>query len=329
LGTAQALHVPFDPGSEFLSTLTADARHRRLAGGALLVSVLIFLAVAPFARTALPQVPAFIPLYQSALITNDVITAVLLLGQFSFLRARALLVLAAGYLFCACMAIAHGLSFPGLFAPGGVLGGGGQTTAWLYFLWHGGFPLFVLAYCRLKKDMHARAGGAMLAAQSPRREVLWAIGGAIGLSLLVVLLTTLGHDNLPVIMRGNRDDPRKLLVASCTWIISLSVLVHLWRRRVHSVVDLWLMVSLTAWLFDIALAAVLNGARFDLGFYGGRVYGLLASSFVLIVLFWKTGACMPMSPAPTCVSASAMRNWCRRATRPMRQPRPNPTSWRP
>src|SRR2546426_3619046 len=39
-----------------------------------------------------------------------------------------------------------------------------------------------------------------------------------------------------------------------------------------------------SWLFDIALAAVLNAGRFDLGFYAGRVYGLLAASFVLMVL---------------------------------------------
>jgi light-regulated signal transduction histidine kinase (bacteriophytochrome) len=58
----------------------------------------------------------------------------------------------------------------------------------------------------------------------------------------------------------------------------------MWRRRPHSVLDLWLMVVMCAWLFDIALAAVLNAGRFDLGFYAGRIYGLLAASFVLIVL---------------------------------------------
>ena len=93
MGIAHSLGHSSGHGSEFLSTLAADARHRRMAGVALLVSVLIFLAVAPFARVALPQVPAFIPIYQSALVTNDLITAVLLFGQYGFLRARALLVL--------------------------------------------------------------------------------------------------------------------------------------------------------------------------------------------------------------------------------------------
>jgi signal transduction histidine kinase len=44
------------------------------------------------------------------------------------------------------------------------------------------------------------------------------------------------------------------------------------------------MVTLCAWIFDIALASVLNAGRYDLGWYAGRIYGLLAASFVLLVL---------------------------------------------
>ena len=50
-----------------------------------------------------------------------------------------------------------------------------------------------------------------------------------------------------------------------------------------------LMVVMRAWLCDIAFSAVLNSGRFDLGFYAGRVYGLAASIFVLIVLQRETG----------------------------------------
>src|SRR6185312_7683443 len=47
---------------------------------------------------------------------------------------------------------------------------------------------------------------------------------------------------------------------------------------------LWLMVVMCAWIFDIALSAVLNGGRFDLGFYAGRLYGLAAANVVLLML---------------------------------------------
>jgi len=55
------------------------------------------------------------------------------------------------------------------------------------------------------------------------------------------------------------------------------------------VLDLWLMVVMCVWLFDIALSAMLNGGRFDLGFYAGRIYGLLACSVVMLELLLENG----------------------------------------
>ena len=37
-------------------------------------------------------------------------------------------------------------------------------------------------------------------------------------------------------------------------------------------------------------SAVLNAGRFDLGFYAGRIYGLLAATFVLSILLLDTAA---------------------------------------
>ena len=67
-------------------------------------------------------------------------------------------------------------------------------------------------------------------------------------------------------------------------LLSFAALMVLWFRRPHSVLDVWLMVVMIAWMFDIALSGILNAARFDLGFYAGRFYGLCAASFVLAVL---------------------------------------------
>jgi signal transduction histidine kinase len=264
----------------FLSTLPAPRGQRRLALVVVLISLAIFLAAAPFAKLPLAPVPAFLPIYQSSLVICDLITAVLLFGQFRVLRSRALLLLVSAYLFSAFMAIAHALSFPGLFAPAGGLIGGPQSTAWLYFLWHGGFPLLVLAYAlrMSEKPVEEDAPGrARLAAAATLAAVLAAVCG-------ITLIATAGHDLLPVIMQGNRDAAAKVVVASGSWVLCLVALVALWRRRPHSLLDVWLLVVVCAWLFDIALSSVLNGARFDLGWYTGRVYGLLSASFVLVVL---------------------------------------------
>ena len=269
----------------FLSTLPAGPRERRLAAWVVLISALIFVAAAPFAKLALPPVPAFLPVYQSALVVNDLITAVLLFGQFGILRSRALLVLASAYLFSALMAVAHALSFPGLFAATGLLGAGGQTTAWLYFLWHGIFPLLVIAYSLLAVA-GPEAGSVKRGAVVP---VLTTIGAVFLVVCGLVLFTTAGHEALPAIMQGNRDAPAKVVVATASWMLTLIALLVLWRRRPHSVLDLWLMVVMWVWVFDIALASVLNAGRYDLGWYSGRIYGLLAASFVLVPLLLENG----------------------------------------
>jgi signal transduction histidine kinase len=63
--------------------------------------------------------------------------------------------------------------------------------------------------------------------------------------------------------------------------------VLLWRSRPHSVLDLWLLVVLVSWFIEIALVGIFNAGRYDLGFYAGRIYGLLSSCFVLGVLLWE------------------------------------------
>jgi two-component system sensor histidine kinase/response regulator len=264
----------------FVSTLPAGRDDRRLGLAVVLVSSAIFLSTAPLARVPLTPVWPFIPIYQSALALNDVITAVLLFGQFAFLKSRALLVLASGYLFTAAMAVIHMLTFPGLFAPTGLLGAGPQSTAWMFMFWHAGFPLCVVAYALLK-------GTSREASRTTGSAIVVGCTVAILAAGALAVLATAGQAGLPAIMRGNHYTPAMLGVVSSVWSMSVVALMVLWARRPHSVLDVWLMVVMCAWIFAIALAAVLNGGRFDLGFYAGRIYGLLAASYVLMVLLFE------------------------------------------
>ena len=272
-------------GPGFLSTEPVQPADRRLALAVVAVSALIFLCAAPFAGTPLMKVPAFIPSYESALTINDLITAVLLFGQFTKLRSPAICALASGYLFTALMAVSHALTFPGLYASGGLLGAGPDTTAWLYVFWHGGFPLAVIAYA-LCKDRGAAESSSV---KSVRTTLFAAILAVFGSVVGLTLLATAGKAILPAIMAGNHNTISLTAAVGSAWTLSLAALVFLWRRRPHSVLDLWLGVVMCSWLFDIALSAILNSGRFDLGFYAGRIYGLLAASFVLVALLVETG----------------------------------------
>jgi len=150
----------------------------------------------------------------------------------------------------------------------------------MYMFWHGGFPLIVVGYALLKDRGHApnqtrrRAGTA----------AVFSVAAVLVIVCALTMLATMGQQSLPEIMQGNRYTPAMIVIVSSVWALSVIALVCLWRRRPRTVLDLWLMVVMCAWFFDVALSAVLNAGRFDLGFYAGRIYGLLAASFVLIML---------------------------------------------
>ncbi|WP_376697957.1 sensor histidine kinase [Burkholderia stagnalis] len=275
-----------DPSRMFMSSLPPGPRERRLALATVIVSAAIFVALVPFAPIPLAREWGFIPVYQTAILVNDMATAGLLLGQFAILRERALLVLAAGYLFTGFMAGVHMLTFPGLFAPTGLLHAGEQTTAWLYMFWHGGFPLVVACYALLRD--------APRTPPKPASHAAVPIAGCVVATLLatvaIAVFTTAGHAYLPRVMRGNWMIEPLLSPVVAVWALNVVALALMWRRRRrHSVLDLWVMIVTVAWLFDIALSAMLNHGRFDLGFYAGRIYGFVASSVVLFALLFENG----------------------------------------
>ena len=282
-GAPEAHTTASQPALTWLANAPASPGERRLALWTVALSALLFVAAGLWAKLQLPQVWAFIPIYESALILSDIITAVLLFGQCRIARSRALLMLAGGYVFTAAATMAHALTFPGLFSPSGLLGASPQTTAWIYMFWHGGFPLVVIAYA-LKRDQPIEAARTSGIA----RQVLVTCALAVGAAVAFTAWATAGP--LPPIMQGNRYTPVMLTVVSLVWAASLLALATLWwRRRPFTVLDLWLAVVMCAWLFDIGLSAVLNGGRFDLGFYSGRLYGLLAANFVLARLLLENG----------------------------------------
>jgi hypothetical protein len=197
-----------DERSIFLSTMKATRSDRMAALAVVGVSAVLFVCAVPFAGVPLAPVPAFVASYQSALAINDLITAVLLFSQFAITRSRGLLLLANGYLFTAMAAIVHALTFPGLFAPGGLLGAGPQTTVWLYMVWHGVFPLLVLGYALLKATdndkMRGSAGTAVVTS-------IVAVTVAMAASTWLV---TAQHDRLPILLSGGHYTPIMLGVVS-------------------------------------------------------------------------------------------------------------------
>jgi PAS domain S-box-containing protein len=281
---AENLAEPTGEKWSYLSTAPAEPGDWRLAIAAIVFSLLLFFGAAPFARVPLLVVPAFIPAYEAALTIIVTITALLLFAQFTRLRSWALLTLACGYLFDALIIIPHALTFPGAFTPSGLLGAGPQSTVWLYMIWHSVFPGTVIAYAVFKN-----ANDPALPSRWSNRNVLLASVFCVAIVVVAfTVLVTVGDAILPGIMSENGYRPFLIFAVLAVSTVTFIALFGLCRISRHTVLDVWLMVVMCAWLFDVALSAGLNGARFDLGFYAGRIYGLLAASFVLGVLLLET-----------------------------------------
>ena len=273
----------------FLATRHASEREKRFALMVMLVSGIAFFLAVPFAKIPLAVVPAFQPCYVTALVLCDGMTAVLLFSQFRLLRSWGILALASGYLFTAAMTLSYALMFPGLFTPDGLLGAGPQSTSAMYMLWHAGFPLAAIGYALLKRH------GDIQGLDDPARPNTTGAIAGVALVLAVVVcftgLVTAGRDLLPTFILGNRTSDLGRFVLAGDWLFNLAALGVVWRRRPHTMIDLWLMVVLMAFLFDIALAAILNTGRYDLGWYAGRAYGVLAASFLLALLMVENANC--------------------------------------
>jgi PAS domain S-box-containing protein len=152
-------------------------------------------------------------------------------------------------------------------------------------LWHAGFPLLVIGYAVLKGREGDRADS-----RSSSGAIAVCILAALIAAAVAGLITTAGHESLPVLLSDGRYTPTMIVVVTSVWLLSFVALFALFFRKAHTVLDLWLMVVMCVWIFDIGMSAVLNAGRFDLGFYLGRIYGLIAASIVLVVLLFETGA---------------------------------------
>ena len=113
------------------SILPASPAQQRFIRIVLVLMIATFVVVLPYREAPWARTQAFIPIVDTLLFLIDLITAVLLFAQVAITHSRALLGLACGYLFTACIIVPHLLTFPGAFSDSGLLGAEFGTSAWL------------------------------------------------------------------------------------------------------------------------------------------------------------------------------------------------------
>jgi signal transduction histidine kinase len=278
-------------GRDFMiSTLAPGPAQVRFA---LVVAFAFFAAYALlFERTSvqLAWIDAVVPSYATDMFISDMLTAFLLFAQFSILRSLALLVISAGYLYTGLIMVPWILTFPGTFAPGGLIGAGLQSAVWLYTLWHFGFPLFVIGYALVKNDDPAKG----LWRASLGMATIAVVAAVASIVVAVTVLVTVGQDLLPPLSLDiYRQTPIWPIMIGCLSLLSLVAAILLWFRR-RSVLDLWLTIVMFAFALELFMASGLLAGhhgvntRFSVAWYGGRIFSLLSANTVLFVLLYET-----------------------------------------
>jgi signal transduction histidine kinase len=268
--------------SLLLSEQSGSSGHRRLALGVAAVLAIAFLSLLAIGDGKLPYIAAYVPAVDSLMFLSDLITATLLYSQYYVGRQRRSLALAMGYLFAALIIVPHILTFPGNFSPTGLLGANVDTAFWLYYFCRLGFFIAVIAYSLLKEGQNSHAAVLTSVEVTTTRSI-------VAVVLLVLLLTFLAihAGSLP---RTMLDSVRtgslwNRTLAPALILVIVTAIALLWRHR-SSVLTMWLLVALWAWLIETLLLS-LNSIRFSVFWYGG-IFGVIASCVVLLVLLHET-----------------------------------------
>lgn len=232
--------------------------------------------MSPFAATPLTEVKAFLPMFAAFVMLTELLTAYLLMVQFSITQQFFLIPIAGAYAFVAVMVVIQLLTFPGVFAPQGVLNGNNQSAVWMWVFWHG---------------IYAGLTGLSLILQrfSIRTKIsttkgIWIFLTAPALAILLAILA-LKSDALPVlIVNGTYKTLSHSATGFIVWGISLiAVLLAVDSVRHRKAVGIFVLIAVFASLADVTLTLI-AAQRFSLGWYISRVLSIVSSLSVLIGL---------------------------------------------
>jgi diguanylate cyclase (GGDEF)-like protein len=237
----------------------------------------------PFSARPFAILPPFLTIFATIVCLVESLTAYFLAFQFRSSQDPFLAGLSGAYGFTAVIVFFQILVFPGQFSASGLLGAGPQTAVWIWVFWHAGFPVFVTLALLLRAKALTRG----------REHLLPGIGAGLMAAgpLTAIALACLAiaeKNSLPPIITGlNYGALTHSFIAPILEALAVTALiVCLWTTRLRDLLSLWLSVTLATGLADIVLALT-AASRFSLGWYGGRVLSVIASSIVLCVLIFE------------------------------------------
>jgi diguanylate cyclase (GGDEF)-like protein len=279
LSMAQAVR----PGFNMANTRPSRAT-RVAAAGSILLLLTAACVVYLRAGERPGDLPAFLPMYITAAVIFDVLTAYLLSIQFLNSRRFSIGVLAGAFSFNAPLTLVQLCVFPGVFSTEGLFSGGPQAAIWLWVTWHAGFATWILL---------AVLAEVWPASKSPSRRIQY-FGKRLILAapplfavLLSVYILSAGANLSPLVVNGRYDALVHHPLGYYAFIASgLAVLAVLAVGRWRSLLAVWLSVAVLCAFLDVALTFA-GGARYSLGWYASRVLSVATAGSLLAITLWE------------------------------------------
>ncbi|MCE4546499.1 MULTISPECIES: sensor domain-containing diguanylate cyclase [unclassified Caballeronia] len=264
-----------------LLQLPSSKAHRVMAAVVVLVVLIETTIVWHFSSQRTTVIVQFLPIFGTWVALTGSLTAYLLWTEYKVTGRLMFASLSGAYAFASLTAVLQLASFPGVFAPNGLLGAGSQSSLWIWVFWHCGFPALVttaLAF-RMRRVSESQVGVG-------RYSVVGALALAAGFGVVAIA----GKTHLPEIVSATGSYARLQMSPASVLVLSIS-LVALWAQimftRLRSMLDLWLAVVLFADLGDVILTLI-GGARFSVGWYAAKAASMVSSSVVLGMLMHET-----------------------------------------
>jgi len=262
------------PRTPFLATRPATPRDYLGAGALLLLVLIIAGAVAPYAPERAANQEAILTACQVAAVAFQLMTALLLYGQWRAGRHASIGFLAVAFAFSALTTLLFVLEVPGGITPGGVIPLPRGYVGYYWFAWQLGTYVLVGLFIATARRLR------------PMDREVWGAGIASALATVVLSVVVIwGHAWLPALTVNGQFNalnerilhPLFLLLGTITLVALVTV------TRLQRAVDVYAALFLTGMIADAYLLLVESGS-YSFGRVGGRIEVLIVSFTVGLVL---------------------------------------------
>ncbi len=234
----------------------------------------------PFCRHNLGLSTSFLPAVLAIVACFDVISVVLLAGDYLDGGDRRLLATSGAFVWSLIVMGGYAMSFPGV-TPHAPLASTPSVAPWLWAGWHVGFPVLLgVAWAPWP------ARPPRTTTLRDRRVALYGVTSLVGtLGVVAVALVVHFADQMPVLVNGLNTKGLTAVTAPFALPLATVALLAAWhgsRRRAGP--ERWIIVTSLVCLCDLTLTYAAH-YRFSLGWYLGRGLTLLGAALVMITMY--------------------------------------------